>query len=252
MVLTYMEPYGQLDLLKENSTAYSMAFFQPMARIEIHYTRDKSKYLSLNQRAFEVAQANGFREPLEISYYGSNGKLILKLERNEYETFDICRYSASDMPQLLNSTLLYTQSEEVLEDRMTSQQIEVTYNSEGLPETRRLNPYIYNVNGINGEYYVYDERGGNRTDIWYVDTEGDYMTRRELGYAHVHSEYDERRNNIHIWYYDEERKVEECEEYMKWQIHKQLGYASVEYTYDPWGKTTDWKCYNSEGELLED
>lgn len=51
---------------------------------------------------------------------------------------------------------------------MTSQQIEVTYNAEGLPETRRLCPYIYNANGINGEF-VCNKQGIMMIDFQYED-----------------------------------------------------------------------------------
>ena len=189
MTLTYKEPYNQLEVMKENSTAYNMLFFQPVTRIEIKYDEDKSQYLSLNQSSFEVAKENGYKEPVKISYYNSSNKLVLKLERNEYGKFDIIRYSSADMPQLLNSTLLYTQNEEVSENSLTSRQIEVTYNAEGLPETRRLSPYMYNANGINGEYYVYDEN--KRLNEWNARTQittwGDRTAADEGGlrdYAH--------------------------------------------------------------------
>lgn len=211
MVLTYVEPYGQLDIMKENSTVYGMAFFQPTARIEIHYTKDKGKYLSLNQSAFEVAQANGFREPVDISYYGSNGKLILKLEKNECGTFDIKRYSAADKPQLLNSTLLYIQNEEMIEDRMTSQQIEVTYNSEGLPETRRLSPYIYNANGVNGEYYVYD-KDKRLTQLYYLDINGQFVCNKQ-GIMMVDFQYEDNGNLHSIRYYGGEDRDKKTEGY---------------------------------------
>lgn len=40
MELTYVEPYNQLEVMKENSTAYGMSLFQPTVRIEVHYERN--------------------------------------------------------------------------------------------------------------------------------------------------------------------------------------------------------------------
>ncbi len=43
------------------------------------------------------------------------------------------------------------------EASVISQAIEVTYNSDGLPKTRRISPHIYNLYGVNGERYAYNE-----------------------------------------------------------------------------------------------
>ena len=213
MVLTYVEPYKQLDLMKEVSTAYGMSFFQPTARIEIHYKKDKSKYLALNQSSFEVAQKNEFREPVKISYYSSNNKLILQLEKNKYGKFDIIRYSSDDMPQLLNSTILASYGEGIIENSMTSQQIEVTYNSEGLPETRRLSPYIYNANGINGEYYVYDQNH-RLTTLYYLDINGEFV-RNKQGIMMIDFQYEDNGNLHSIRYYGGEDRDKKTEGYQE-------------------------------------
>ncbi len=211
MTLTYKEPYNQLEVMKENSTAYNMLFFQPVTRIEIKYDEDKSQYLSLNQSSFEVAKENGYKEPVKISYYNSSNKLVLKLERNEYGKFDIIRYSSADMPQLLNSTLLYTQNEEVSENSLTSRQIEVTYNAEGLPETRRLSPYMYNANGINGEYYVYDENK-RLTTLYYLDINGEFVCNKQ-GIMMIDFQYEDNGNLHSIRYYGGEDRTKKTEGY---------------------------------------
>lgn len=206
MELTYVERYKQLDLMKQNSTAYGMSFFQPVARIEIYYKKDKSKYLSLKQDSYIKARNNKFREPKKITYYNNSNKIILTLEKNKYGKFDITYYSSTDIPQLLNSTLLYTQNEDVIENNMTSQQIEVTYNAEGLPETRRLSPYIYNSNGINGEYYVYD-KNQRLTTLCYLDINGEFVQNKQ-GIMMIDFQYEDNGNLRSIRYYsDEDRKM---------------------------------------------
>ncbi len=225
MVLTYVEPYKQLEVMRENSTAYGMSFFQPTACIKIHYKKDKGKYLSFNQKSFEVAKNNGFREPIEISYYSSNHKPILKLEKNEYGKFDITRYSSADMPQLLNSTLLYVQNENSMENSMISQQIEVTYNAEGLPETRRFSPNIYNANGINGEYYVYDQ---NRrlTTLYYLDINGEFVCNKQ-GIMMIDFQYEDNGNLHSIRYYGGEDRTKKMEGYQ--------GVFCERFAYDSYG-----------------
>lgn len=211
MLLTYEEPYGQPEIMKQNSTAYSMQFFQPTARIKIKYKKDRSKYLSLKQSSFEVAKNNGYREPVEISYYNSSDKLILRLKQNSYGKLDIIRYSSSDMPQLLNSTLLYTQNEEAGENSLTSRQIEVTYNEEGLPETRRLSPYMYNANGINGEYYVYD-KNKRLTTLYYLDINGEFVCNKQ-GIMMIDFQYEDNGNLHSIRYYSGEDRKNKTEGY---------------------------------------
>ena len=204
MVLTYEEPYKQLDLMKQISTAYNMKFFQPASRIEIHYKKDRLKYHSLNEKSFEVAKNNKFTEPTEISYYNSSDKLTLQMKKNKYGEYDIMRYSATDTPQLLNFTLLYTQDEQVAENSMTSRQIEVDYNSEGLPLTRRLSSSVYNLNGINGEYYVYDENQRLVT-LYYLDVNGKFVCNKQ-GIMMVDFEYEDNGNLHSIRYYSGENR----------------------------------------------
>lgn len=242
MVLTYVEPYDQLEVMKQNSTAYGMLFFEPTARIEIYYERNREKYHSLNQHAFEVAKENKFREPVEISYYSSNDKLILKLEKNEYGRFDITHYSYVDMPQLLNSTLLYTQNEEVTENSMASQQIEVTYNAEGLPETRRLSPYIYNANGINGEYYVYDQNQ-RLTTLYYLDINGEYVCNKQ-GIMMIDFQYENNGNLHSIRYYSGEDREKKTEGYQ--------GIFCERFSYDSYGNLKERSQRNRNENLCSD
>ncbi|MCM1233895.1 MAG: hypothetical protein NC489_27635 [Ruminococcus flavefaciens] len=225
MELTYVESYNQLDVMKENSTAYGMKFFQPTACIKIKYKEDREKYLSLNQKSYEMAKENGFREPTEITYHSSNGKQILKLEKNKYGKYEITDYSSADMPQILNSTLLYTQSENNTESSITSQQIEVTYNAEGLPETRRLSPKIYNANGINGEYYVYD-KNRRLTTLYYLDINGEFICNKQ-GIMMVDFQYEDNGNLHSIRYYGGEDREEKTEGYQ--------GVFCERFSYDSYG-----------------
>lgn len=223
MKLTYVEPYQQLGLMEQYSTAYGMKFFRPSASIEIHYKRDRDKYLSMNQSAFAVAKKNGFREPVKVSYYNSSNKLILELEKNNYGKFDIMRYSSTDRPQLLNSTLLYTKDEQIIENSMTSQQVEIIYNSEGLPEKRRLSSGIYNSNGINGEYYVYDQNQRLAT-LYYLDINGEFVCNKQ-GIMMIDFQYEDNGNLRSIRYYGGEEREKKTEGYQG-VFCEQLSYDS--------------------------
>ena len=56
IVLTYVEPYGQLEVMKENSSAYSMALFPAAARIVCKYSTDQEEYrVRLDEAAFIAA-----------------------------------------------------------------------------------------------------------------------------------------------------------------------------------------------------
>ncbi len=177
--LTYREPYGQLDIMREYSTAYGMKLFQVPSHIVYDYTIDKEKYRSYDIKTFEIAEENGFREPKEITYYNSTGKLLMKLEKDQHGNFSVTAFSSSDNPQLLNSTLFRTPDEQTEAAYITSKQIETTYNSEGLPETRRFVSGALNAYGVNGERYVYDKNRRLRA-LYYLDANGEY-TRNSLG-----------------------------------------------------------------------
>lgn len=209
MTLTYMEPYGQPELMGQYSSAYGMAFFQPSARIEVEYQVDQSKYGSMSQEAFEAARGNGFREPVEISYYNSGNRLTLRMEKNSYGKFEITRYSSRDVPQLFNSVLLRIPEGKTIENDLTSQQIEVTFYPDGRPKTRRLSPYIYNLYGVNGEYYAYDENG-YLSSLYFLDINGEYVCNK-LGIMRIDFQYEDNGNLHSIRYYsdgDREKKTE--------------------------------------------
>ena len=44
LILTYVDAYGQLELMRQYSTAYDRMLFQPVARIEYCYKKSKDKY----------------------------------------------------------------------------------------------------------------------------------------------------------------------------------------------------------------
>ena len=202
MELTYREPYEQLELMKQYSSVYSMQLFQPPAHVVYKYKKDVNKYREYDQNTFAVADANEFREPLEISYYSSGGKLLLKLEKGLYDKFSIVSYSSEDLPQLLNSTLLQIADSETGTARMTSQQIETTYNSKGMPETRKLFPYCLNTYGINGERYVYD-KNNRLTDLYYLDIDGEPV-RNKHGIMKVSFKYEDSGRLHSIRYFGDE------------------------------------------------
>lgn len=209
MELTYMEPYGQPELMRQYSSAYGMEFFQPPAHIEVEYEIDQKKYNSMSQAAFEAAGQNKFREPTQISYYSSNGKLILRMEKNEYGKLEITRYSSGDIPQLLNSALLRIPEGQMMENDLTSQQIEVTFYPDGRPKTRRLSPYIYNLYGVNGEYYVYDGNG-YLSSLYFLDIDGEYVCNK-LGIMRVDFQYEDNGNLHSVRYYSDENREKKTE-----------------------------------------
>ena len=176
VILTYEAPYGQLELMREYSTLYQMSFFQPSARI--------------------------------VYDYRNNGKLLLDLKKNEYDKFDVAAYSVEDMPQLLNSTLFLLPDGETAE-KTPAAQIKVTYNSDGLPQTRQLSPAVYNMYGVNGERYVYDSEK-RLSSLCYLDIHGNPVCNKS-GIMMVTFEYtgDDRPNSIR--YYGDENGSEKTE-----------------------------------------
>lgn len=248
MILTYGNPDHQSEIIKEYSSLYNMDFFQPADRIVYKYRRNKDKFLSLNdENAYLAANDNKFREPLDISYFNGNGKLLLKLKKKEdCDEFMILHYSSDSMPQLLNSTLLRIPSNEeewtkenkgeqifseyedeqifredkdehisrnIIENSIILQQIEVNYNSDGLPETRRINPHIYNLYGVNGERYVYDQNK-HLTALYYLDINGNPVC-NQLGIMMVSFEYGEDDRLACIRYFSDENGTEKVEGFNK-------------------------------------
>ena len=228
MELTYGNSYHQSDIIKEYSSLYDMSFFQPADRIVYKYRRNKSKFLSLNdENAYMSANNNKFREPLEISYFNGNGKLLLELKKQEdSDEFKILQYASDSMPQLLNSTLLRIPSNEeenvienmneqisrnAIENSILLQQIEVSYNIDGLPETRRINPRVYNLCGVNGERYVYNQNK-QMTALYYLDINGNPVCNKS-GIMMVSFEYGENNRLSCIRYFSDENGMEKVEGY---------------------------------------
>lgn len=214
MTLTYVDAYNQADIMREYSTLSNMSLFQHPVRIEIDYkrSRDKDKYRSYGEDSFEAARKNHFREPIRVGYYSDSDKLLLELEKNEDDVFEITSYSSKDMPQLLNSILLRIPDEQTSENDMTFQQVEVTYNSAGLPETRILKSRV-NLYGVSGEKYVYDKNNRLST-LYFLDSDGVPVC-NNLGIMTVDFQYNGDGNLQSICYYSDEEKTEKTEGFNK-------------------------------------
>ena len=191
ITLTYTDPYNQLELMRENSSAYGMSVFSAPARIVCEYTTDQGEFRRrLDAKTFtDASDAGILRMPKTTSYYSSSGKLLLRLEQSAYGKAKITAYSAGDTPQLLNSTLLRIPEDQSAGQEMTSLQIETVYRPDGLAESRRIAPYIYNKYGINGERYRYNERG-QITDLCYLDVKEQPVCNK-LGIMSVQFTYEE-------------------------------------------------------------
>lgn len=139
VILTYVESYQQLEIMREYSSAYYMQLFQTPARIEYTYDVNPDRFHAYGQDSFVSAEENGYRDPLAVSYYGSNDKLLLQLNRENGDTFAVKGYASGEQPQLWNSTLLRIPDGQEAGNGFASQRIETMYNADGLPEARRLN-----------------------------------------------------------------------------------------------------------------
>lgn len=217
VILTFMERYNQMELMEEYSTAYNMTLFKPYAKIEYRYTKDENEFYTYEQESyFRAAGGNDFRNLKEASYFGSNGKLLMKMTSCGSNKLEISAYSVEDSPQLFQSTLLRIpeQSDEnissqMMEIDMTSQQIEVIYNSAGLPQTRRLSGGHINLYGVNGEKYEYD-RKKRLTTLCYLDEKGNAVCNK-LGIMQINFEYDDNGNLESICYFSDEKGTERTE-----------------------------------------
>ena len=182
----------------------------------------------------------------------------MKLKKeDDSDTFDILTYSVDSMPQLLNSTLLRIPEDDEedeeddigIDDRnemisrnaignsIKSQKIEVTYNSDGLPETRRISPYIYNLYGVNGERYVYNENK-QMTALYYLDVNGEPICNQE-GIMMVSFEYGEENKVTDIRYFSDENGEERIEGFH--------GVFCEKYEYDSDGNLCGRKQVNTSG-----
>ncbi len=200
-VLTYVEPYGQLEVMRQHSTAYSMSVFKKTSRIVYDCKKNKGKYRSIGEEAFSLAEDFGFLEPVRVSYYGSDGKLHMEMERNRSGRMEITNYSSEDQPQLLQSTLLRTPEGETDGNDMKSQQFEVTYNPDGRPLTCSLSSGKKNSYGVNGERYVYQD--GYLSAVCYLDNEGNPVC-NNLGVMMIEFCYEDGNLRSIRYYSDEE------------------------------------------------
>lgn len=227
IIVTHENAFDEQAVMEDFSSIYNMAFFQPVDRMVYKYGKNKEKFRALNdEKSYLAAVDNSFREPREISYFDSHGKLLLHMQREDAsDTFAILTYSMDSAPQLFNSTLLRIPEKEAdLNEKqerdeiisrnaigasILSQKIEVTYNSDGLPDTRRISPHIYNLYGVNGERYEYNQ---NRqlTALYYLDTNGNPICNQK-GIMTVSFEYDENDKLAGIRYFSDENKEEKIE-----------------------------------------
>ncbi len=261
MTLTYVDAYGQLELMRQYSSAYGMALFQPSARIEYCYRENKEKFHSYGQECYEQAKRHGCREPEKVTYYASNGKVLLELSGDGYERLKIDTYSSKEVPQLLSSTLLRLPDGQTMESGANYWQIENSYDSNGMPTMRRLASNVCNPYGINGERYTYDPE--NRIEsICYLDVNGRPVCNKQ-GIMLITFQYDED-GRCQISYYSDENGTERTEGF--------YGVCCEEIKFDPKGniierrqkdKGNRWCCdvngvycyvygYNDEGRLLSE
>ncbi|WP_204791647.1 hypothetical protein, partial [Oscillibacter sp. CU971] len=209
VTLTYVEAYEQLELMSEYSTLYERAFFQPASRIEIKYRRDKEEYRRYQEDYYGSAKEIGYRVPLHIVYYNSGGKQVLELRRNSRGNMEITGYSSEDAPQLLNSTLLRIPDGQSASSGMISQDIETVYNSNGLPQRRRLCSQAYNLYGVNGEQYSYNQDRQLST-LCYLDADGNPVCNK-LGIMMVEFEYRDDGKLQSVRYYSDQNGAERVE-----------------------------------------
>lgn len=212
MILTYVEAYHQLDVMREYSTAYAMTLFQPTARIEIDYTKDRRKYSSkYGDAAYDAAHGIGYRNPVRMSYYNDSNEQVLELTaiKKETDCFEITVYSAEDKPQLFCSTLLWIPEGQTGDNSMLFRQIEVTYGANGLPQMRQLKPNIYNLCGVNGERYTYDQDKHLKT-LCYLDVNEEPVCNQQ-GIMQIQMECDQAGHINKIRYYSDEKGEEKTE-----------------------------------------
>lgn len=96
--------YEQADRMKAYSTAGNMQLFQNPARIEVDYVQNENKYRTYGQDYYYRAGKDDFKEPKQISYYNGSGKLLLRLNHENRDDFEIDVYSSED---LLANTQFY-------------------------------------------------------------------------------------------------------------------------------------------------
>lgn len=251
MAISHEDAYHEDEIMREYSSIYNMSFFQPVDHMVYRYKKNKRKFRTLDdEKAYIAADDNQFREPTEIFYYNSSGKLVLQLKKDgDSDHFDILAYSPDSEPQLFNSTLLKipeeadsTQKEEkdekisrnAIGTSIMSQGIEVSYNVDGLPETRRISPHIYNLYGVNGERYLYNQ-DKQLTALYYLDINGNPICNQK-GIMMVTFEYGEDNRLTGIRYFSDENGEEKIEGFQ--------GVFCEQYEYDEDGNLSVRKQLN--------
>ena len=246
--LTYVEPYGQLEVMRENSSAYSMDLFPAAARIVCKYSTDQEEFRAkLDEATFTAAAEAGIlRMPVSLSYFSSNGKLLLQLEQTGFGRAKITAYSPDEMPQLFGSTLLRIPDGQSARNGMTSLQIETIYRFDGLPESRRIFPYVYNQYGVNGERYIYNEKGQMST-LCYLDVNGEPVCNK-LGIMSIGFSYFDGNDALRsIRYFSDQSGMEKTEGFYgvfceKFRYNNQGNLAERQEL----DRSESW-CYDKEG-----
>lgn len=236
LILTYVDAYGQLELMRQYSTAYDRMLFQPVARIEYCYKKSKDKFRALGSERYKSEKEHGFREPEKITYYASNGKVLLELSGDGYEKLKVDFYASEEAVQLLNSTLFRLPEGQTAGNSVTSWQLESSYDYDGRPALRKLNAGMCNLYGINGERYTYDAER-RLESICYLDVNGMPACNKQ-GIMLITFQYDEE-GGCKIAYYSDESATERTEGFH--------GVYCEELTYDSNGNITQRQQKDKQG-----
>lgn len=236
MTLTYVDAYGQPELMSKYSSAYDRMFFQPVARIEYHYKKSEDKFHAYGQECHAQAGQHDFREPEEITYYAGNGQVLLKLSGDGYEKLKVEAYASENAVQLLGSTLFRVPEGQTAGSGVTSWQLENSYDIDGRPLVRKLSAGVCNLYGVNGERYTYDARR-RLASLCYLDENGMPACNKE-GIMLITFQYDED-GGREIAYYSDENGTERTEGYH--------GVYCEELKYDSNGNLTERRQRDKQG-----
>ena len=127
---------------------------------------------------------------VEESYYDINRRPVLRSDlgcakrKYEYANGKVCRQSFYDESD--NLTLRKDLGVAIIQYEYDDAGRNTFTQYYGIDEL----PVISTKYKCAGFHYNYDEVSGNEADIWYIGTDGNVMVRQDLGYAHVHYEYD--------------------------------------------------------------
>lgn len=236
LVLTYVDAYGQPELMREYSSAYNMMFFQPAARIEYYYKENKNKFHAYGKEIYNRAGERNFREPEKIIYYASNGQVLMELSGAGDEKLKVESYASEKGVQLSGSTLFRVPEGQTAGSSVTSWQLECRYDTDGRPLERKLGAGVCNLYGINGERYTYDDQR-RLVSLCYLDENGISSCNKE-GIMLITFRYDED-GSREIAYYSDENGTERTEGYH--------GVYCEELTYDANGNLTKRRQKDKQG-----